>query len=488
MAGHSRTRLATLAVIAAAISAVDATPIEYNPYTTSASATTLSHSNPAVGAVYSTASSSSSVASEATYEERSYEIPDVPDYVPDSSATGSEASTTENSNVITFADSSLSNESAVLAPVTRKLDASNSTDIQKLESYLGASLEVNFKSLATSAAYSVMPWPSSYWPIYLDGINYQWDSWSPSAAEKYATAFDEDVDAFTKKVSESTGILSQSSSTSCSSNSQCSSLGDGSVCAKRTGENQGYCIPTWYGICHAWSPAAILEPEPSCAIEYNGVTFQPMDIKALLSEIYDGANVGTVFTGARFYGSDSTAETDQYGRYTDASRRDLGPGFMHIAIANLLSRFSKSFVLDVEGGSQVWNQPIYSYEVVTQNEMTPSEGAQTYFGKQSYPFNDAAESLVYVETTIVWMTETLEDGGLVANGRASLYTSSDTYKYLLELDGSGNIIGGEWVGDSQSDHPDFLWLPMSRPDNSTVTEVGLSYANVLKLLDLATNC
>jgi hypothetical protein len=520
---------AVLAALAASIFSADAIPIEYNPYTTSASSTTLSHDNPAFGAVSSTTtSSSSSSSSTAAYEERSYEIPDVPDYVPGSGSTSTTTITTSGSNGsttttttttssanttgslgsstytstttsstttsgtptadITFGESSMGNDS-VLAPVTRKLDASSSTDIQKLETFFGSSMEVNVNNLATSAAYYVMPWPSSYWPIYLDGINYAWDSSSSlGPAAKYATAFGLDVDDFTKSVSESTGILSQSTSTSCSSNWDCYYSDSSSVCAKRTGEYTGYCIPTWYGICHAWTPASILEPEPNCAIDYNGVTFQPMDIKALLSEVYDGANVGTVFTGARYSGSDSTAETDQYGRYTDSSRRDLGPGFMHIAMTNILSRFNSSFILDVEGGSQVWNQPIYSYEVVTQTEMTPTEGAQQYFGKQSYPFNDAAESLMYTETTIVWMVETLEDGGLVKNGEAAQYTSSDTYKYLLELDSSGNILGGEWVGDSMSDHPDFLWFPTSKPDTSTVTEVGLSYANVLTLLDMATSC
>lgn len=492
------THAAALAALTASFFSVDAIPIEYNPYTTSASATTLSHDNPAFGAVSTSTSSSSSATSAAAYEERSYEIPDVPDYVPNSgssssgsssSATGSVASaaTATPTADLTFGLSSSSNDS-VLAPVGRKLDASSSSDVQKLETFFGTSMEVNVKNLASSAAYYVMPWPSSYWPIYLDGINYQWDYSGSSPAEKYATAFGLDVDAFTKNVSESTGILSQSTGTSCSSNWDCYSQNDGSVCAKRTGENQGYCIPTWFGICHAWTPASILEPEPNCAIDYNGVTFKPMDIKALLSEIYDGANVGTVFTGARYYGSDSTAETDQYGRYTDSSRRDLGPGFMHIAVTNILSRFNASFILDVEGGSEVWNQPIYSYEVVAQIELSPTEGAQQYFGKQSYPFNDAAESLMYTEMKITWMVETLEDGGLVKNGEAQQYTSSDTYTYLLELDSSSNIIGGEWVGDSKDDHPDFLWFPTGKPDLSTVTEVGLSYQNVQALLGMATSC
>ncbi|RLN90123.1 hypothetical protein BBJ28_00010118 [Nothophytophthora sp. Chile5] len=330
-------------------------------------------------------------------------------------------------------------------------------DLQKLEQFFGSSMESS--------------------------------SGEPSASEKYATAFGLDATAFMTTISESTGILSEKSSrSSCSSDSDCSSLNDGSACAIRTGEQQGYCIPTWFGICHAWAPAALLEPEPRCAVEKNGVTFQPMDIKALLSEVYDGANLSTVFTGVRFYGSDSDATTDQYGRYTDSSRRDIGPGFLHVALTNVLGRFNSSVVVDVTGGVEVWNQPVYSYEVLTQTELTPTEAATQYYGQSMYSFNSAAERIMYTETSITWMVEAYEDDGLVASGKAESYTKSDTYTYLLELDNDYNILGGEWVGDSNADHPDFLWLPKARPDLSTVTDVGLSYQNVRDLLDQATNC
>ena len=38
-------------------------------------------------------------------------------------------------------------------------------------------------------------------------------------------------------------------------------------------------------------------------------------------------------------------------------------------------------------------------------------------------------------------------------------SDADTYDYVLETGGAGNIIGGEWVGASKIPHPDFLWLP-----------------------------
>ncbi|GMF28806.1 unnamed protein product [Phytophthora lilii] len=487
-------------------SGVTGTPFEYNPVTIVSSATSLSHSSPAFGGI-----AAGTNISAITYEVRTYTLitsssTKTTNTSSTKGGTSTSTSTTTKSSSIststttsktstsaggsTIFNNSIAGKGTVLASVHERTLEESTSDIQKLENHFGTSLELNVNKLASSAAYYVMPWPSSYWAIYLDGINYRWSSASePSATEKYASAFGVDPDTLMTSVSQSTGVLSMSSSrTSCWTNWDCASLGDGSVCARRDGENQGYCIPTWYGICHAWSPAALLEPEPNCAVDYNGVTFQPMDIKALLSEIYDGAKVATVFTGARFYGPDSDDSTDEYGRYSDESRRDLGPGFMHVALSNIIGRFNASVIMDVTAGAEVWNQPIYSYQVVTQREMTPSDAAGQYFGVSTYPFNGAAQRMMYTEMSVSWMVETFEDGGLVALGRAANYENSKTYSYLLELDNDYNILGGEWVGDSRSDHPDFLWFPKARPDLSTVTEVGLSYQNVRTLLDMATHC
>jgi len=53
------------------------------------------------------------------------------------------------------------------------------------------------------------------------------------------------------------GIDSLDYGASCTSDSVCdSSLGEG--CAKREGETSGYCIPTWFGIKHAWAPVSLM--------------------------------------------------------------------------------------------------------------------------------------------------------------------------------------------------------------------------------------
>ncbi|OWY99820.1 Glycoprotein elicitor [Phytophthora megakarya] len=439
-----------------------ATPFAYNPFMVNECAISqLSHKSPAFGAVEPDLDEVYS-----TYVEFAYPV--LTDNKP------------VNRKLITLRNK-----------FTNKLDATSSqtnADIERLENFFGTTLEMNAKNLAANAAYYVMPWPSSYWAVYQDGINHRRNSDESSASEKYATAFGLNATEFMGKISETSGVLSMKSRKQCTTVVDCMNLNDESKCAIREGEQVGYCIPSWFGICHAWSPAALLEPEPRCVVEKNGVTFHPMDIKALLTQVYDDGQVETVFTGARFDKADSTATKDQFGRYIDGSRRDLGPGYMHVALTNIIGRFNSSVVLDVAGGAEVWNQPVYNYEVVAQTELSLTEAANQFYNQNTYPFNSEAKRIMYTEMKVSWMVETFEDGGLVVSGRASEYMNSKVYTYLLELDDSYNILGGEWVGQSNDDHPDFLWLPKARPSMDTITNVGISYKNVRELLDEATNC
>ncbi|KAL4151021.1 hypothetical protein PRNP1_010407 [Phytophthora ramorum] len=368
----------------------------------------------------------------------------------------------------------------------RQLEANANTDIAKLETFFGTKMEMTLKDLPTVGVHNPSPWAGPYWPTYQDSINVAWKAGQPSPAEKYAKAFGKDVTDFMNKVSKKNGIDSQSTRRKCTTQNDCASLTDGSACSIRAGKTSGYCIPTWFGICHAWAPAAILETEPKCPVTHNGVTFQPMDLKALVSSVYDGSRVSTVFTGARYNGGDEA--TDAYGRHTNNAYRDLNPAYFHIASANLLGKLNTTFVVDVTAGSEVWNQPVRGFKVYEQTAMSLKKAAQTFYGLQSYPWNAAAKSIVYVKSRLSWIVETYTDGGLVSSGQINQFTTGQYYYYLLELDAAGEIIGGEWVYDSDNEHPDFLWLPKAKPAANAVTSVGLSYADVSMLLAKSTAC
>ncbi|TDH69911.1 hypothetical protein CCR75_009718 [Bremia lactucae] len=370
--------------------------------------------------------------------------------------------------------------------IKRRLESEANRDIEKLENFYGVKMQVKLEYLPTVCVHSMAPWAGPFWPTFEDSINVIWRKSDPSPAEKYATAFNLDVMAFMNNVSVHNGIYSQKKRPVCENHKTCKSLRNRSKCGIRPGETSGYCIPIWFGICHAWAPAAILEPEPNCPVTHNGVTFQPLDLKGLITSVYDGAGVATVFTGIRYKGRGNA--TDPYGRYIDVAQRDINPALFHIAATNLLGLLNATFIVDVDASAEVWNQPVRGFKVFEQTVMSPEEAAQSFYGLASYPWNVAADRIVYIKSRLSWIAETYLDGGLVASGRINKFTTGRTYHYLLELDTDGNIVGGEWVYNSTKHHIDFIWIPKAKPHISTITSIGLSYANVSMLLRKSAAC
>ncbi|DBA01869.1 TPA: LOW QUALITY PROTEIN: hypothetical protein N0F65_006017 [Lagenidium giganteum] len=276
--------------------------------------------------------------------------------------------------------------------------------------------------------------------------------------EKHAKAFGNDVKAFMDGVSATSGVLGRSDNQPCKDDSECG----GMQCGIRD--------------------AALFEPEPQCSVEKHGVTFNVLDIKGLISQVYNGASVGTVFTGARYDGDDDSRAVDSFGRFTDAARRDLGPGDFHIAFSNIMGKHGKSFVIDTSADAPVWNQPVRSYNVKTVEYYSPEEAASKYFGGRSYPFNDKAKNVAYVATDIAWIFERDAAAPYVPN------RVDEATHYVLELDDNDQIIGGEWLGDSRAEHPDFLWFPTSKAASDTVTTFGLANSDVQELLKLSVAC
>ncbi|KAF1791509.1 Transglutaminase elicitor [Phytophthora cactorum] len=134
-----------------------------------------------------------------------------------------------------------------------------------------------------------------------------------------------------------------------------------------------------------------------------------------------------------------------------------------------MGKHKQSFILDVTAGAQVWNQPVRSYKVQTMELVDNAQASQQYFGTSTYPFNAEMVYLAYVNNTVSWIVEAYADGPLASTATVDTYTVSDNYEYLLELDANYAIIG-------------------AKPDASSVTSTGLSYANVKELLELSVSC
>ena len=211
-------------------------------------------------------------------------------------------------------------------------------------SILSNDFEYTFSELPTAGEVEQTPWTGSYWPTYRDNINYRWAGpESDSPAKKYEKAFGRtDLE---DRVSKHFGIDSAPNYKldSCTKEEDCEE--EGSVCAKRFEAEEGYCVPTWWGVCHAWAPAAIMEKEPEQAVEHNGVTFQINDLKALISLSYT-AGLATDFLSLRCNKNDDKEEIEynEYGIPKADECADTNAGTFHVVVANMMGIQKKSFI------------------------------------------------------------------------------------------------------------------------------------------------
>ena len=450
-------------------------------------------------------------------------------------------------------------------------------------SIFAPNLTYTFDTLPASGEAASIPWASNYWPTAHDNINFKWDgSASDSAAMKYQKAFGgTDVEG---AVSRNHGIDSMAGGgTACTTDSQCKSA-DGEICAKRNGRTSGYCIPTWFGICHAWAPVSMLLPEPQRPVTVNGVTFKVNDIKALATLVHD--RTSSKFVSLRCNGRGSELVFDKYGRPQGGDCKDTNPGTWHVLLANYLGKMKTPFVEDRTYDYEVWNQPIRGFRMTSKRDVTALEAnrligvspvggttssksgtlaagawatntpyavvagspyrvkmtgtgdadvyvrfgaapttsaydcrpysngsaeecggtvpagatslyvyvngyaASTYslsveYGgsiPSTYQFNANARRLIHVKTDVDYITESdaHTDGNLAAV--INQYTRTDKYEYVLELDSTGKITGGEWIGSSKQNHPDFVWLPI-QVSGSSVAGGAILYSKVKALVD-----
>ena len=240
-------------------------------------------------------------------------------------------------------------------------------------SLFSADLEYRAAELPREGAAANTPWAGNYWPTYQDNINYRWDgAESASPAAKFGEAFA--VADLEDAVSKQYGIDAYASRTECSDDEACDSK-IGERCSKRLGEEKGRCIPTWWGICHAWAPVAIMEPEPVHPVTRNGVTFKVNDIKALLTLAWDQTK--SKFLSLRCNEDDSAdgITYDEYGNPTgsDIECKDTNAGTFHVVVANYLGLKGESFVEDRTFDDEVWNQPVAAYRVSKFDEVTAAQ-------------------------------------------------------------------------------------------------------------------
>jgi subtilisin-like proprotein convertase family protein len=329
-------------------------------------------------------------------------------------------------------------------------------------------------------------WPSTYWPTYEDSINHRWQRDTFSPAEKYDRAFNgwtpeegfmelrpfsrsrpEPEQGWDPAYYERLGPLASHVSRNMGNRR------DRELAIEHGGAPEGdveWKVETWWGLCHAWVPASILEERPERAVTYNGVTFEVGDMEALLIAAYNRSSASMI-GGRCNLGNDeeSEIERDEHGRAKNVECRDTNPGSFHVIMSNFLGLQHRAYAEDRTYDYQVWNQPVVAFEVTKMEEIDVAQANQLLTvspgtdedGQENPPpteylFNEEAHQLFEVHANTTYVSESYAS---TTPADASRYERRDYYTYILEVDEEGKIIGGEWFGRSRTNQPDFLWSP-----------------------------
>ncbi len=181
--------------------------------------------------------------------------------------------------------------------------------------------------------------------------------------------------------------------------------------------------------------------------------------------------------------------------------RDMNPGLFHAALVDLIARRKIGFVVDADRYTQVWNQPVFAYEMTylpiqkrDGSTADPGEPVSVSDVKDDIYAEFRAEKtnrIVQVRTKVVYAAE---------NGPFALYNPNGEQEhreemvsdYTLEISQKGKIVGGEWgllpgtpgvkplraANASAPAAPDFIW---NYPEKSEPTGDLLDYRVVKKI-------
>jgi hypothetical protein len=149
-----------------------------------------------------------------------------------------------------------------------------------------------------------------------------------------------------------------------------------------------------------------------------------------------------------------------------------------LAISNQVGLADRSLLFDSDPGFQIWNQPVSGYRYRTFNPVTGAFGTIEESRVELSSFvSDKFRGLRAVGTR--WVVGVEMELEFVFEKRADLDPVDDPgtdqfrkpiYRYDLELDSVGNIIGGEWWTRL---HPDVMWTPIRNTTPSTVADDAL---------------
>jgi hypothetical protein len=291
-----------------------------------------------------------------------------------------------------------------------------------------------------------------------------------------------------------------------------------------------------YGICHGWAPAAsnYSEPLPVTYVNKDGirVNWGTSDVAGIMSFYYafeasefDETGVknstknipGMVFFDYRVIGLRCK---------THHCKNTVDPAAFHLAMTNLMGLNHRSFEVQQNNGDDMWNQPTLGYASVI-SEPKPIGGplgvvaevdvtTDLYFTDDTEPFHlpkNGTLSLDEIASSVdgyerLGLSQAMSPGGFNIiskdnNNRGCIDVlkfridgilfdychagvDSRHLTYSLQLDAQGNIVSGNWTGDSKNkieNQIGFIWRASRVPFRGKYQVLN----NLYKPLEDATN-
>ena len=296
------------------------------------------------------------------------------------------------------------------------------------------------------------PWSETYWPSNKGSINFRWSAehergfrYRPPTRQKVQTMSREELKELSpsEKYDLAMGHYDYPLHRSVSDE----------MASKRA--------RSWEGLCNGWAPASLYYPEPK-AVEITNpdgivIPFGSSDVKGLIS--YFMAVEG-----------DEQVETSQVGLRCDNKPwlgkgpdecDDVNAGALHVILTNEIGKRGHGFVADMTRTKEVWNQPIFGYEMQELGSAKTKE----------------ADHGIRIRTKILYGEELDHSRWEPTVGTTHNKIGSQTVEYILELDRDGKIVGGDWI--TKKVHPDFLWRVDSQKDirfNGTMEGLNRIYS------------
>ncbi len=292
-----------------------------------------------------------------------------------------------------------------------------------------------FAALPLKGTTQVEPWSDSYWPSHEGGVAARWNAGGTALEANAWSARLHSRSELKSMSSDAIGRLSPAEKYDIL-------RGDyGYALANFERQSHSPEDDTWWGICHGWAPAAILFQEPGPVVLRNGdgieIPFGASDVKALLS-FHQARSGRSLILGER---CDSDLASVPSASDT-AACRDTNPGSFHLVLTNEIGRRKKAFVMDVTRDVEVWNQPVHSFQSRKASERPASPGSAP---------GTAIEYEIITDVSYVVEVRAAWERHVGTTGNAKKYAR---YRYFLEVDARGAIVGGSWIS---TDRPDFLW-------------------------------